>query len=214
MSVLYDTIQRGYNATIRSYLPRKWGVVAGVPVRDFRLLDRQDWQPGKMIGFITAIEENVSPGDVVVDVASGRGIAAVTAARADAETVRSYEASGDMVSLARETVNANRVDDVVTVHHAVVGETRNVWGKMYGADVLAPDDLPLCDVLQLDCEGAELSILNGIDQGPQTIIVETHPVFDSPTKPCVIKLEEMGYEINLRYYQDGEPEKDVIVARK
>jgi hypothetical protein len=74
----------------------------------------------------------------------------------------------------QQTVARNKVTNV-TVHHAVVAQARAVWGRRsdMGA-VLPPSELPPCNVLELDCEGAEVEILREMNIQPRVILVETH----------------------------------------
>lgn len=202
-----------YNCTVRPYLPRKWGVLNGVAVRDFKLLDLDDHQPRWKAGFLEAIRECVRPGDTVVDVAAGKGVAAVIAARQGADVV-SYEASEERVGLARETVKSAAVDGV-RIEHALVGDPIDVWGSVGGVSSLPPSDLPECDLLQLDCEGAEISILEGLTQAPRTVVVETHPNKQVPTEETRGVLESAGYRVEEREYEAGrEDGKCVLVGRR
>ena len=45
----------------------------------------------------------------------------------------------------------------LTVKHAVVGEAIAVYGvrDQFSTLVVSPAELPECDILELDCEGAE-----------------------------------------------------------
>jgi hypothetical protein len=45
--------------------------------------------------------------------------------------------------------------------------------------VLPPSELPPCNVLELDCEGAEVEILREMNIQPRVILVETHDHFSA-----------------------------------
>jgi len=64
--------------------------------------------------FLSAIQEVVSPGDVVLDIGTGTGILAVAAVHAGASRVFAVEASG-ISGFARATFKANGVDDRITL---------------------------------------------------------------------------------------------------
>ena len=69
------------------------------------------------------------------------------------------------------------------------------------APTLLAKDFPECDALVMDCEGAELLILQNLIIRPRLIIVETHPMFDSPEEKITELLKNLGYDIisnNLR----------------
>ena len=55
-----------------------------------------------------------------------------------------------------------------TVKHAVVGEAINVYGDpgQLSTLIVAPAERPGCDILELDCEGAEIAILREYDHSP------------------------------------------------
>ncbi len=79
-----------------------------------------------------------------------------------------FEGNSWNVSKIKGTAARNRLSGRLTVKHAVVGEAIAVYG---GSDQLAslvvsPTELPECDVLELDCEGAELPILGVCRFGP------------------------------------------------
>lgn len=197
---------------LRPYLPRKWGVMGGVAVRDFRLFDRDDCQPEYSAGLLKAIEDEVESGDTVVDIATGRGVAAVIAARQGADVI-SYEGSARMVEVARETLEASRVDSV-TIEHAIVGEPLDIWGVPDGAEEVQPPDLPECDVMILDCEGSESHILYCLQNLAETVIVETHPQKTTYVTPPSVRLEDMGYHVDRREYRPDRPAKRVLVATR
>jgi hypothetical protein len=64
--------------------------------------------------------------------------------------------------------------------------------------VLPPSQLPSCDVLQLDCEGAEVEILRETMIQPRVILVETHGIFGAPTNLVASLLEKRGYVVTDR----------------
>lgn len=206
-----DAVRPVYNRLLRPFLPRKWTVINGVAVRNSRLLDVRDHYPERMAGFLEAIEEVVDPGDTVVDIATGRAVAAVTAARAGA-TVRSYEGSQEMIEVAEETVEAARVDEIEIIH-AVVGEPVDVWGETDGVPRVPPSELPAHDMLVLDCEGAEVYILECMEEYPRSAVIEPHPNHGAPTWRVYEVLDELGYDVELREHAPYQPEKDTLVAR-
>ena len=62
-------------------------------------------------------------------------------------------------------------------------------------------DIPLPRFIKLDTQGSELLILQNLIIRPRLIIVETHPMFDSPEEKIIELLKNLGYDIisnNLR----------------
>jgi hypothetical protein len=64
--------------------------------------------------------------------------------------------------------------------------------------VLAPSELPPCNVLELDCEGAEVEILRELTIQPRVILVETHGLFGAPTDLVASLLKKRGYIVSDR----------------
>lgn len=209
MSVL-NTV---YNKTVRKALPRKWIVYNDVPVKDGRLFDVTGHLPNQQAGLLDAIDELVQHEDHVVDVATGRGVAAVHEARAGA-TVTSFEASREMIEVAETTLAAADVDEAVSIEQALVGEPQDVWGDASDARVVHPSDLPEADVLVLDVEGAETDILDCEFGDPRAVIVETHPKFGAATAEVESLLAEAEYTTDIREYEpDDDSSKRVVVGQ-
>jgi len=68
----------------------------------------------RTLSFIDAIRETVRPGDVVLDIGTGTGILAATAARAGARHVYAIEA-GQIQKVARELFASNDLSDRITL---------------------------------------------------------------------------------------------------
>ncbi|CDK40713.1 uncharacterized protein BN903_25 [Halorubrum sp. AJ67] len=208
-------LKRLYNTLIRERLPRKIGVFNGVPVRQPRLLDRTDVQPDYEDALITAIRQCISEGDTVVVVGGGWGVGTVVAAENAGESgwVITFEASKEQTEHVRETIRINQVESRTDVEHAVVGPDIHVYGEVMGARQLSPGDLPECDVLVLDCEGAEMDILQHTQQVGKEIIVETHPMYDAPAEKVEELLTEGGFVVkSVRHEQSTYGELPVLTA--
>lgn len=213
--VVARLVQQVYNRALRERLPRKPGIYAGVPARTCKLFDATDHFPDYKRGVVEAIQEHVSEGDHVELVGFGRGISTVHILRAGAEHVTAHEAAPEMIEIGRETLTLNAVpEDAVDVRHSLVGEAVDVYGDESGATVVSPSELSSADVLLLDCEGAEESILAALGESPPTVIVETHPERGVPPQATIDALDD-DYEIERRqYHPEREPEKQVIVGTR
>jgi Protein-L-isoaspartate(D-aspartate) O-methyltransferase (PCMT) len=169
-----------------SWVPYQWGPVA----------DEPDYEAALVAG----LRETVKHGDRVVVIGGGYGITAVVAAllAGPSGAVQCFEGSQEHVRLTQRTAARNKVSNV-RVHHAVVAKSTFVFGP--GGDlgpVLPASQLPSCDVLQLDCEGAEVEILREMTIQPRVILVETHGVFGAPTNLVASVLEKRGYLVSDR----------------
>jgi tRNA A58 N-methylase Trm61 len=197
-----DFIHLLYNKFFRPHLPNKISVHNGVAVEDvIRLFDITDRFPEHEAALVSAIRERTKQGDDVTLVGGGIGVSTVAAAEATGRegTITMYEASSTQYDVVKNTVELNKVEDIVNPKHAVVGSLSEYSLEAYGgagdADLVDSTSLPACDVLVLDCEGAEVEILRHLEDTPRAIIVETHGFLDAPEELIRDILDEMGYEV-------------------
>jgi hypothetical protein len=109
-----------------------------------------------------------------------------------------FEGSKQYVDFVQQTAARNKLTNI-SVHHAVVAKSISVYGGANDTGpAMPPSQLPSCDVLQLDCEGAELDILRGLAIRPRVILVETHGLFGAPTELIASLLEQRGYVVSDR----------------
>ncbi|HET7325081.1 MAG TPA: FkbM family methyltransferase [Halococcus sp.] len=168
----------------------RWGGVT-VPMQRFR------WAPFYEFALIRGVKKVVRPGDTVVVVGGGFGVSSVTAARNAGPTGRViiYEGNPKRVAICRRTVAANDVDDRCEVIHAVVATPDTVEGTVTDVGVLPPNDIPDCDVLELDCEGAEKQILTELKQKPRALVVEYHEFRGVSENDIRVLMENREYTV-------------------
>lgn len=171
-----------------------------------RILDNiVPWNtPSKIPNFkqpnIEQIHDNYQKGDQIVIIGGGNGVSAVHSARivgADGK-VKIYEGDEERVQDLERTLKDNQVFNICEINHSIVGQAHLVESPG-SAKVIEPSDLPDCDALEMDCEGAELEILKNIERLPKKIIVELHhektfSPYSSPDTIIAI-LEEKGYSV-------------------
>jgi len=144
---------------------------------------------------VKALREYVALGDRVVVVGCGTGVTCAVAAILSQKRVDCFEGDFEAVEATKRTARLNGVLDKVNVVHAIVGENIGVYGNSFAEKIMHPSEIPDCDVLELDCEGAELQILREMKIAPRVIAVETHGVFGSPTEKVRAVLESRGYKV-------------------
>jgi len=148
---------------------------------------------------IAALQSQVRPEDRVTIVGGGEGVTAVVAAKAVGEkgSVLCFEGNSWNVHKIKATAARNNVSRRLTVRHAVVGQAIGVYGvpEQVSTLVVSPAELPECDVLELDCEGAEILILSNMTIRPRVIAVESHGVYGAPTTKVKALLEQSGYAV-------------------
>lgn len=209
-------VKHVYDAVLRERLPLTVGALAGVPALYPRLLDATKNHPDYKRGLIRAIHDNCEDRSVTV-VGLGRGVSTVHCLRAGATRVDAFEASASMIDVAGQTFAAcpYQPTERVEIHHGVVGEAIDVYGEDIGEPV-STGELPDNDVLVMDCEGAERSIIETLptERAGRAAIVETHPSKGAPTEKTRTYLERLYRTVNSREYMpDSDERKRVIVAR-
>jgi hypothetical protein len=175
-------------------------VLNGVAVPSVEPEEGRDYYPGHESTAIRSLRRHVRRGDSVVVVGGGWGTSAVVAARMThfEGEVTVFEPSSEMTETIRRSLEVNRVTGLVSVEHAAVGPVPDSNERYFGpadGESLPPEAVPECDVLELDCEGAELEILRALDVAPRVVVVEIHPQHGSPRDAVVSELADLGYEI-------------------
>lgn len=212
-TVLRQALPFVYNRYLRHRLPSQTVAFNGVHVPANHWFDSVapfannfPDRPTYEAVLIQSLTKHANPGEKVVIVGGGWGVSAVTAAKQVGETgeVVVYEGSQEYMEYVEQTIRINDVTDIVSVRNRVVSHAVALRGDEGEAPQLAPEALPDCDVLELDCEGAELEILQSLDVTPRIIIVETHAVYNSPETAVRYELEDLGYEVINRGIEDEE----------
>lgn len=198
-----------YNRHIAPLMPRAIAEYNGVDVRAARYFDsvlpwRDKDKPHYESGLVSGLEDYVEPGDGIAIVGGGWGVTAVKAAQQAGRSgeVTVYEGSAKEVDHVRDTIAVNGVSDRVTVVHGVVGPTISLRGEAGEAAHLTPEELPECDVLELDCEGSEIEILNSIEIRPRVILVESHGLKDAPSSEVEELLKDLSYSVESKEVAD------------
>lgn len=211
-----------YSRTIRKFLPPAgYYELAGISVHEKKKFDTvipgnpyKD-APDHEWALIEGLREYVESGDSVVVVGAGSGTTSVVAAEKVSQNgkVIAYDGGAKRVEQSRKTVRINGVDDRCQIIHAIVGPAIHVTSSESADDFdyVHPADLPACDVLELDCEGAEKAILEQMTITPRVVIAETHPHFDSSPNKIQEILAERGYEIQSVTDRESVP---VLIAQR
>jgi hypothetical protein len=154
-------------------------------------------QPSYEAVLIAGLRDVVRAEDSVVIVGGGLGVTAVVAAllAGPLGSVQCFEGSKHRASLVQQTAARNGVTNL-RVRHAVVAKSIGVYRSRGDVGRLLPAaQLPPCDVLELDCEGAEVESLQELTVRPRVILVETHGVYGAPTRLVTSVREKRGYAI-------------------
>lgn len=189
--------RRVYNL-VRPYTPRDYAEFNGVRAKGVRVFDRTEEVPGYEAELCELVDAHLEEGMTVLEVGGGLGVSAVRIARAigPSGSLTVYEGSHENVQLVEDTVAENEVPCDVRVRNALVGRPVDLYDEPSGADHVAPEELPPCDALVLDCEGTEVQILAELSELPRVVVVETHDhLVPGCTDAVECLLEASGYEI-------------------
>lgn len=204
ISFLTRSISYLYNNYIWPYLPQTSIEYNGVTVLAGRWFD--DIVPWRVpthphpenyeMALCTGIRKHVEEGETVVIVGGGWGVSSVIAARqvGPSGKIITYEGSREYAEHARKTVRGNGQEEWVSVRNAVVSKAVELKGES-GPKTVDPGTIPTCDTLVLDCEGAEISILQALNELPPLIIVETHGRLGAPKDKIRGMLENRNYTV-------------------
>lgn len=204
-----------YRRIIRPNIPKKDTIVEynGVKVKPYRYGD--DFSPFDIpvirenpddyeAELIKQIRRRVLPTDTVVVIGGGLGVSSVTGAiRASDGFVITYEGASEYAKTVAQTAEINDVDERVSINHAIVGEPISLEGEAGNASVVNPRNLPECDVLVMDCEGAEEIIIENLRIQPRELVVETH----GNRRKVEDLLQRNGYQIQSCEYAELPPLK-------
>jgi hypothetical protein len=155
--------------------------------------DNQTWESG----IIYEHEKHSKNGDEVIIVGGGRGVTAVNAARkvGPSGKVTVYEGSKEHTDYVRQSAKINELEDRINVIHGIVGPMISLNGEAKEPDQISPEELPRCDLLELDCEGSEVEILQNLSIRPRDILVESHGMYDAPASKLEDLLRDLSYSV-------------------
>jgi len=198
-----------YDVHVAPHLPRTRATYNGVSVKGARYFDsilpwRVKHRPQYESGLVSGLDKNVEPGDRVVIVGGGWGVTTVIAAREAGKSgkVIVYEGSEKGIADIQETLKQNRIPRNIDIRHGVVGPLISLRGDAGKADQVSPKKIPECDVLELDCEGAEVEILKNLSILPRVILVETHGMHKASSAKVEELLEELSYSVEVKEVAD------------
>lgn len=199
-----------YNNYISSKIPKSNVEYNQVHIRKTRSFEsivpwkKERGRPNYESGLVGLIDKFVQSGDEVTIIGGGWGVTAVKAANkvGPSGRVHVYEGSISEVKKINKTIQINGVSDRVEVEHAVVGPKISLRGEIGNPSYISPDELPECDVIELDCEGSEMKILKELYICPRDILVESHGHKNASSSDIKSILETKSYIIQSEVVAD------------
>jgi hypothetical protein len=196
-----------YRTTLRRLMPEVGHFnFNGVAVPGRRLFDGltpNKWWclPGNKPNYehteVEGVKQYIGENDDVVVIGGGFGVTAVHAANNTSGTVTVVEANQDRYQNLTRTFEANGVSEQIQSLFGYLGDL-HIDLDDSNIPMIAYQDIPKADVWDMDCEGAEIEILQNLPYNPSTILVETHDNHDE----VIRLLEGLDYQI-MEVVDDG-----------
>jgi hypothetical protein len=149
------------------------------------------------LGILKSHDLIYNPDYKILAVGVGSGISLIHNCSKNSKNANyvAIEASANQIELATNNALLNNVDlDKFTIHQGYVGIPTGV----YKSDSITYKHLDInlfdFDVLELDCEGSEIEILESMTAMPKYIIVEMHP------HKRKIDIEKFNIDLRLKGY--------------
>lgn len=149
---------------------------------------------------VKALKEFATTGSVVTVIGGGLGVTACIAANAVGKTghVYCFEGNKNNIKNIQKAVEYADLSDRITLKQAIVSSDIGVYPGEKVQTIMDTSELPPCDILELDCEGAELEILTNLRFSPRIIIAESHGHYGSSSEKLIETLERKGYSVEDR----------------
>lgn len=153
---------------------------------------------------IDVIKKHVQEKDSVVVIGGGYGLSATFAAEevGPKGKVTIYEGDSNSIESVKKTLEMNNVTERCEVIHAIVADEYRLIGEGEGGHAVPPSEIKECDVLEMDCEGAEINIIKELKIRPRVLIIEQHHHKDyAPySSPDIIPniLDDYGYNVKVK----------------
>lgn len=160
------------------------------------------------LGILLSHDHVYKKDDIILAVGVGSGISLIHNC-SKSRSAKSYigiEGSHDKINLAIENAILNNVDSFkYELIEGFVGKPDNVYGRTEQkfSKTYNVNDFKF-DVLELDCEGSEIEILESLIVKPRVIIVELHPMHRKiDINGLLRKMKTKGYALNKIYTVNG-----------
>jgi hypothetical protein len=133
------------------------------------------------LGILLSHDDIYKEEDIILAVGVGSGISLIHNCKKDRGpgSFIGIDGSKDQIEIAKDNARLNEADfSKFILIEGFVGKPTNVYGSENQKSTNTVDINKLdFDVLELDCEGSEIEILEELTARPRHIIVEMHPVY-------------------------------------
>jgi len=177
---------------LRPRLPHRLETIRGYQLLGAsKVLDVTRFGPQYELHQIEMLKRYLEPDDELLVIGGGTGLTAMIGTDLGA-SVTVIEASMEVVRKCWANFDRNNKNDIELVH-GTVGPT----DQAYPGELGEPVDLSGYDpsIVEMDIEGAELEAIPMLPDRVETVIVETHPKYQTPPSRVGQLLSDEGWEI-------------------
>lgn len=175
---------------------------------DFFIVSRGFLKVKDELGILNSHDEfSLNQSEVMLAVGLGRGISLIHNAKIFGRynSITVIEASIDVINECKKNLKLNNIfENKINIINGFVGNPTNVYTSTITNSTLIDINNIEFDVLELDCEGSEIEILDKLTSRPRHIIVEMHPMNrDIDFDQFLHNLISKGYYLAKAYKVDG-----------
>jgi hypothetical protein len=161
------------------------------------------------LGILLSHDDIYQKNDIILAVGVGSGISLIHNCKKDrvSEAFIGIDGSRDQIEIAKDNARLNKVDfSKFKLIEGYVGNPTNIYGSDNQKTTKIIDINQFnFDILELDCEGSEIEILQDLTARPRHIIVEMHPIFRSIDIDVFLdSMRNKGYELGKAYTINGD----------
>jgi hypothetical protein len=167
------------------------------------------------LGILLSHDDIYKEDDTILAVGVGSGISLIHNCKKDRGpgSFIGIDGSKDQIELAKNNARLNELDfSKFKLIEGFVGNPTNIYGSdnQITTKIIDINHMDF-DILELDCEGAEIEILQNLTARPRHIIVEMHPMYrDIDIDDFLEMMNSKGYVIANIYTVNG----DVVISEE
>jgi len=185
-------IRTVYEHLIRPHTPNRLVTIRGYEMLgDTKVLDIGHMSQDYELHQSEMLKRYADPDEELLVVGGGIGLTAMVGADLGA-SVTVIEASLEVVQKCWANFSRNGYDDIELIH-GTVGQPQQAYPGELGQPVDMAAYQP--SVVEMDIEGAELEAIPMLPQSVETLIVETHPMYQTPPSQVGQLLTDGGWAI-------------------
>lgn len=201
--LLKRATRKAYVSFIKPFMPRKdFRLFNGVKVEENMLFEETlDLTQQNIENFeeknIEAIQEYLKKDEDITIIGGGYGVTAKYAHQITEDgngIVKVIEASKSQIEKMQDVKKWNDLD--IELIHGLVGKEVNIYGEKGQPERIDINEID-SEVIQMDIEGSECSVLEEMTDGPPKIIIESHGSEGCSSENVENKLKDLDYDTEI-----------------